>query len=93
LSTSRFAAHLALVEEYQHLINGQPEVYITPSGGRSSSNHSSSGLNVLSPEVSLSEGNSPIRVENQQGSGSGNYSIKNNRLLNFVHTYYVIHLA
>jgi hypothetical protein len=71
-STAGFAAHMALVEEYQHLINGNPEVYITPTGGQNSSNNSNSGLNVLSPEVSLSEGDSPIRVENQASRSSVN---------------------
>jgi len=53
---------MALVEEYQHLINGQPEAYAPPPA---SSPQANEPMNVLSPEVSLSEGNSPIRVENQ----------------------------
>ncbi|CAG7681510.1 unnamed protein product [Allacma fusca] len=72
-ASAGFAAHLALVEEYQHLINGNPDIYMTPTG-RSSSNNSNSGLNVLSPEVSLSEGNSPIRVENQAARSSNSAS-------------------
>lgn len=53
---------MALVEEYQHLINGQPEAYLPPP---SSSPQNNEAMSVLSPEVSLSEGNSPIRVESQ----------------------------
>lgn len=59
------AAHMALVEEYQHLINGNPEVTLTPTGERSSSSNGTSGMNVLSPEVSISEGDSPIRMDSQ----------------------------
>jgi len=68
-SNSGIAAHMALVEEYQHLINGNPETNITSFTERNSSSNGSSSMNVLSPEVSLSEGNSPIRVE-AQASGS-----------------------
>jgi hypothetical protein len=60
----RMAAHMALVEEYQHLINGNPEVTLTPTGESGSSN-GNSGMNVLSPEVSISEGDSPIRMDSQ----------------------------
>ncbi len=58
---------MALVEEYQHLINGNPETNITSFTERNSSSNGSSSMNVLSPEVSLSEGNSPIRMEAQAG--------------------------
>ncbi|ODM94357.1 Trihelix transcription factor GT-3a [Orchesella cincta] len=68
-SSGRIAAHMALVEEYQHLINGNPETNIASYAERNSSSNGSSSMNVLSPEVSLSEGNSPIRVE-AQASGS-----------------------
>lgn len=64
------AAHMALVEEYQHLINGNPEVTLTPTGDRNGSpgGGSSGGMNVLSPEVSISEGDSPIRMDMRSGS-------------------------
>jgi hypothetical protein len=64
------AAHMALVEEYQHLINGNSEISLTPTGERSNSANSTSGMNVLSPEVSISEGDSPIRMESQQANRS-----------------------
>lgn len=73
--SSRIAAHMALVEEYQHLINGNPETNITSFTERNSSSNGSSSMNVLSPEVSLSEGNSPIRVE-AQASGSRSSMVK-----------------
>lgn len=67
---------MALVEEYQHLINGNPETNITSFTERNSSSNGSSSMNVLSPEVSLSEGNSPIRMEAQAGGSRSSQANK-----------------
>ncbi|XP_035705133.1 uncharacterized protein LOC110845563 isoform X1 [Folsomia candida] len=72
--SSGMAAHMALVEEYQHLINGNPEVTMTSTGERSSSSNGTNGMNVLSPEVSISEGDSPIRMDSQQTIRSNSQS-------------------
>lgn len=75
ISNCRFAAHLALVEEYQSLLNGQPDPYeesndMNGDQDQPSSINSNSGHNVLSPEVSLSEGDSPIRVEGNKNANA-----------------------
>jgi len=71
---------LALVEEYQHLINGNPDALNSSAGQCDSSSNNGGMLDVLSPEVSMSEGQSPIRMENQ-ASTSQNASQESKRKL------------
>lgn len=61
---------------------------MTSTGERSSSSNGTNGMNVLSPEVSISEGDSPIRMDSQQTIRSNSQSASTSAQKNHTGTYF-----